>query len=56
MSVGGGKASEEMVLKCSDGALRSVAAMDVWWCQLEGDTVILQTCFESVGGFVVEAM
>lgn len=54
--VGGGKASNEMVLKCSDGALRSVAAMDVWWGQLEGDTVVLQTCFESVGGFVVKAM
>ena len=48
------QAGNEMVLERADGALSSITAMKVRWCQLEVNTLQQHKLLEGSGGFIVQ--
>jgi hypothetical protein len=45
-----------MILESTDTSFSSVAAVDLWWYQLEVDFFVGHVLFEYFGAFVIEAL
>ena len=54
--IGAAQSSDEVVLECLDRAFAGVAAIDVWWDQLEVNVDRCHVVLERSGGFIVQLL